>query len=770
MSYEQKYLKYKKKYIELKNLQNVLRENNLKGGYSNTEIDRSQKIISDININNKDEIYLSSTYNPLKSQINKYFDLLDKLLVKTDNMIINMDFINNFNRNIYYDSDNSFSINVDTNNFNNQSIYKIDRLLTSTTNCKIFKLSKTSQLENHRGLLDNLVLKQYFDNIDNYDYLSLEIGRVVKSRKPTDVLTFENNYYKITEEEFNKFNFNDINLKDLLKTNTDDNIFDDEHFDRLYISCKNINAINDFIINLILQKITIDNNFPKNFVKYHNLYITKLSDGKESYCLLMEQIDGTIKNLYDQINTYYAEISILFRYITIVILSEINILLECLKQKEFLFNHTDLKLENVFFKKEQINNDELLESLNNPDNHNIIYSKESKDRLKQFKIVYNNDKYTLYEINNNNLFKYIFLLADFDKSQITYKNIRFYNKESKIDSQSFMKVLLQSSKLLNSSKFVENINNEEIQKLFNRQEFEEKFYDAQEGTKAPKTTETLEDTEDIYTHSSKFKKEYNLIRLSFIKRISELTGINVETEQLILRYNMFPYYTSYDIQTFILSLFTLKKFEFTNENACDKLLSNIFKEYFADWSLLYNIYKDYDWSQLTSKDQKFLYLQNFGYLIKPLMDNESSNISLYNISIFNRADISPLKLSYVNKLYISPFYKLCLSIPICYNKLYTQLTLKQKIKTLTSSIKTFSINPRNTLSEIQELIPLYRTFNIESLDKNRNLFDIYYTGDTDETNKWIIKTNRYSHFRYLYEYDNIKLDDIVKLIIEKFFN
>ena len=70
----------------------------------------------------------------------------------------------------------------------------------------------------------------------------------------------------------------------------------------------------------------------------------------------MDRMDGTIKQLYEFINDKInPEYKIEFiRLVMLNVLLDIQSILEPLKQKEFLFTHTDLKLENVFYVRKEI--------------------------------------------------------------------------------------------------------------------------------------------------------------------------------------------------------------------------------------------------------------------------------------------------------------------------------------------------------------------------------------------------------------------------------
>jgi len=292
IDYKNKYLKYKKKYIDFKKIQEI---NNLKGGYNNIDIDTTTTEFIEQNTINNRCLLLNSNYNPDVNQIKKYFELLDKLLVCSD-FSINIEFLNIFYEYIFNSGkDNVNFINGDTN-------YTIDKIVAITENSEISLLKKKESNPENPNLPKTLILKKYSGiTAKLINYLSLEIGHIIRKPQRSFIPSFQYNYYTMTTSQFNKINYNNISHEDLIKTNTKNNRFDIKNYDYdyLYLSCKNNNAINDFIINIILQKIISDNNFPDNFVKYHNLYISKDSTGTDCYYLIMETLNGTVKDLYD---------------------------------------------------------------------------------------------------------------------------------------------------------------------------------------------------------------------------------------------------------------------------------------------------------------------------------------------------------------------------------------------------------------------------------------------------------------------------------------
>ena len=115
----------------------------------------------------------------------------------------------------------------------------------------------------------------------------------------------------------------------------------------IYLSCRNNDAINDYIINLILQKINDELNDELgnsiNFVKYDNLCVIKVN-GKYKFCILMESMEDSLDNYLNKLTKSPATDKLVLE-----LLQNIEADLNKLKTKEYLFTHTDMKVENIFF-------------------------------------------------------------------------------------------------------------------------------------------------------------------------------------------------------------------------------------------------------------------------------------------------------------------------------------------------------------------------------------------------------------------------------------
>lgn len=665
VKYLNKYLKYKKKY------------NDLKGGYGWTlKYWNDHESFGRTNDDNIKNIIISTEYNKSKEQFHDYKKMLDQLLVHS-NGLINLDFINLFHRKIYYDLTKKFSIVlnklkdrdtgrptdtidiekvIDKPEFNN---YKLSNVYTQTHGNTTILF-----LENKKDETDKKVLK-IFNNINIdinaiKDYLSLEITRI--NNNPVLIgEKFQKNYNHISYDDFQTFNFNMQNHFIKTQNHIQDNI------DYLYLSCKNNDAINDYIINIIIQKIDDNDDCEKiNFVKYHNLFVTEvIVDGVSNwrYCIIMDHFDGTLKNYISKIIARLnpGQKQKLLNYIC----EETEKQLDKIKDPRYLFTHTDMKTENIFYRK----NDE--------------------DELKP----------------------YIYI-ADFDKSSISFKNIRFYND------------ITQSSNQLNRFINTDGI----LGTLFK--------------TDTYSTNNSIKRSINFYyKNDHKYRLSKNFINIT--EAISDT--LLIEFNQLYMRYNNTPYYISFDMVSLILSLFNTKIISQYEKNT-------IIEKYIHKNSVnnLFTTYHD------LADDMN----GDFGLLLKPLFYNfQSIRNTFIFIQSYNKIKYDHLAIEY---LYLSTKNnKIGLSLP------YKPIT----VKAFSSGPTTFYRIDHND-TEIQDKIKLKSNnqFYIKFKDniKDNNII-IDYNIDWDSTAatsfnrpKFIIKTNRYSSIIKLasriFEYEEFIID------------
>ena len=606
LNYEYKFNKYINKY------NNLVKQ---KGGMGYHYKFWNQHIKFNLqNDKNKLNLILNNDYNNNNTQFKEYSNLLKKLLTYENN-VINFDFINNFFRYIYYDVKDQFSIKKILNNNkneyewlnnnNNNNKYNIINSFDS-------KHGNTSILflEN-KNKIDFKVLK-IFNNININinqldDYLSLEIIKIFDNANDmSKIQSFQNNYFEISMKEFNKINFNKI-----------DNFINEQNTNnKLYLCSKNNDAINDFIINIIIQQICEDNNKNINYVKYDNLFVTKINN-EYKYCIIMEKLDGQLNNLENEFSKKDFCNDILYKTI-----DNLNLL----KNKNYLFSHTDMKVENIFYKKEN----------------------------KIFSSLYN------------------FYLADFDKSSISYKCIRFYNIGKNIDNKNTY------------------------------------FFD----------NHTIISNDNKYTISRLYK--------NFQNKINFYTNFPyIEAEQMYMRYNYIPYYMSFDIITLILSLSYYKLFDI-NTNIIQKY---IFDDNDDNENKNKNIYKFNNLRIAYYNFNKNLH-GNFGELLNIYYNYSNNDNKVTFLNNINNLEI--INYDFINCLILSDNNKIILSNSFKPNY--------------------FKVNDNN-----------YYFSNLNNLEDINSIIIEYSNDHTKhdvliKINDEVCKTNRYSYFNNIFDYDNCKIN------------
>jgi hypothetical protein len=315
-----------------------------------------------------------------------------------------------------------------------------------------------------------------------------------------------------------------------------------------------------------------------------------------------------------------------FEYTCLVLINIIYQVFDALlllKQDSYLFFHSDLKIENVFCNTEIIK-----------------ISEESPIRIIR-EYTYNEEKYILFKMNNiptyldggdivrfgklspdgKQITHEVMRLADFDKSSITYRNIRFRN-----DYANFEKYEL-ATKLL--------------------------------GKTIPVTARQVDPNKYDENRGNNF---YN---------IPKITNINVaEFYQFYLRYAYFPYYMEFDFQSFLVSLLrsifggTTIAFDFFNillnnqektkiEEKLRGVISNVLFSYENPISNL----------ELLNNNEKINpYKGNFGDMIEILVFHNQFKFPKFNCIIGNNKHqnsiapkilLSPGGRSYESKIILS---------------------------------------------------------------------------------------------------------------------
>jgi hypothetical protein len=345
-----------------------------------------------INNQNEAHLQLSATYND-KPQHEIYYSELAALL-EYKAFEINMDFISNFYRHVFYDVEGKYAIDLTKGQKNwtmdSDAIqYTITNYHINPThgNTTIVFLKEKAKGEHEHTQPRKKVIKVFNNipcNMDSIrEFLSLEISHI--SPKSRNLLNQYNyiHYDKLNDFDqskdsvsntFNVFNFNhkQYYVPEVSEKNT-----------YVSLSCRNSDPINEYIVNLIIGYVNanLDEDAKIRYVHYDNLFVTRVHtdtnpEGKLCWCLLMDMVDGSLDSLILKQDKQTLSTDTILDY-----LKQAEKLMMPLKTADYLFTHTDMKLENLFYKKKNVNGDEQVE----------IY------------------------------------LADLDKSSITFKGIRFYN-------------------------------------------------------------------------------------------------------------------------------------------------------------------------------------------------------------------------------------------------------------------------------------------------------------------------------------------------------
>ncbi len=728
--YKSKYLKYKTKYLQLKDIQKLKQ---FKGGYGGTKSILKIQNFPEKNNTNESYIYINSDLHTKENSIfTIYNEMLDKLLTMDPiSNVINFDFIDDFHSKIYIDVKNKYQITSNDSGlvFPESWKYEMDgKRLIQTNNSTTIFLKKRGDADG----LGNKVLKIFtgkdaakstiIKNLDDIqDYLSLQIARIqdicpstVSAAAVTDL---QKNYSCISKQTFNeRHNYNELTDDDFLKTNNV-NYFDDpvtsnyvtnleSKLCNLYLSTANNNPINDFIINLLIQKILKDTQLAgksvyNNFVKYDSIFVAQYN-GVYTYFIIMDRLDGDVYSLLEKPNPILSDdtkVEIIHN-----MFNAVENICNILKEKPYLFTHTDLKLENIFYK---LFNDKPLDEMNMSNIHQININGENK--------------------------WIVYYIADFDKSSITYKNIRFYNNSGLIGTESSMYSAFQDISMYNVP-----IQND--------------------------------------------KKQYKIERIV-------PTGLadikNIETEQLYIRYTRFPYYTSFDYVSLILSIAVIAPKEILKRiNPLNK-----FDKYITNSASLINTYNSLVWANPIKK-----YDGDFGTLLVSLITHSRELENNLFTHIIDKKSVPPPNVKKI--LITNREHKLCLSIPfirIEHNNYVpdpTKYTITKIGSFFTSAVTgdsdyMYTLNIKET-DKLYDSIPTYNIFkNIDRYGKSEKetdkelykkilqQYEILFTGDSKTDSilrkqNIIVKTNKYSSalmFTRLYNYDNVDNSHIFSRIV-----
>ena len=489
-----------------------------------------------------------------------------------------------------------------------------------------------------------------------------------------------------------EFNLNNFNMVD----HTIPGVIDGE---RIYLSCRNNNAINDYIINIIIRNIkeTLGENI--NIINYDNIFVTKFIDSSGTsnyyYCIIMDKMDGSFDNLLNLYHTK-SEPEIIENIHNMLTQTENN--LKILKQNDYLFTHTDLKIENIFYK-----------------------------------------------IVNDNLVIY---LGDFDKSSITYHNIRFYND---------IRQTPEYSSLIASQ------------------------MDPLQGIA------TLLSRDDYTTRSYRYRKDASRVNTTFSYRISRfgrvnIASANIETEQLYMRYYNNPYYTSFDIISLFLSLLHYRYeekqlFNLVNLVRIPENKIFIFMTRYMTPDTIKRLTTIYS-SIITN------YNGNFGLIIQPIL--ERSLDELENIRFLYQFNNEPPNI-YINKLYLTYNNKIALSLPYVPTNIRVNETLNNFApnKDATTALYNRLFGSERSSQTIKDIKDRFIT---DIRGPTSDKYIIEYSGDyslakerravsaimKNPLPEYIVITNRYSYRDLLscsmgcvYEWDHLKDPSHLRLLLNE---
>jgi hypothetical protein len=382
-----------------------------------------------------------------------------------------------------------------------------------------------------------------------------------------------------------------------------------------------------------------------------------------------------------------------------------------LKEKPYLFTHTDMKMENVFYKIfETYNEEEYI--LGNNDDGSI-----REIELNEFK-----NKLIVYKIKDDGIDKYIaFYLADYDKASITYNNIRFYNEPKHVNTENFMWALLQDELMFSNRATMEEDN-----------------------------------------------KTYNISRIIGDSKIS-VSVKNIETEQLYMRYSMFPFYVNFDYVSLLISLAIFMSTEQMNT------LDQFSKKYILNYRDLYLFYNRMVWGG--EHDQRIKYNGDFGKMLAPFFVNKNSEgISQYSfLQKYNSSVKDPI----IDRIFISPkTNKLCLTMPFKgiirkgEENVVGQGFINAVASELATNLTSFTKDNIYIIYDKKKTDELYKPYGIEKekyFPEDKTIL-IEYTGDRIDIKDIIfVKTNKYSYRdlvsgKKLYNYDSFSVKNVQNII------
>jgi hypothetical protein len=427
LNYYSKYLKYKNKYINLKNQTGGANNPDLSLGIEGRA--ENQGLQDKVRVN----MILDSRNGKRFDQIDTtiYEPILNNLMKKLPNPVegrpgneeINFDFLNllsAFPLGPYKDV-SIFDIVTDASDvgfkFKNDLRYEIDKLLAGRASGEsktgggdfIFRLTRKTLDRDKRTEVDkdgypkHLVLKLFdLTGSDYKNYSPLNINEVYEGAVG-GIPGYDERYKAYDIDTFNTISldehYNQYFIEETRRT-------------KIYLSCGLDNYQNEIAQNLIIKNILNGTRHNDNLIKYYNFFYNQINfglfnGGKRSYgCILMEEIETTLYHLLihdiELVNNdgFKREFQLYLNA------------LGYLKTNTFRFNHTDLKSQNVFMRKD--------------------------GKL---------------------------LIADLDKSSITYNKIRFFNNQWLSKSIDYATLSAKFQLLDNSDPNLLKINESSVRKI-----------------------------------------------------------------------------------------------------------------------------------------------------------------------------------------------------------------------------------------------------------------------------------------------------------------
>lgn len=428
----------------------------------------------------------------------------------------------------------------------------------------------------------------------------------------------------------------------------------------MYLSTANNDFFNEFIQQLIIYNIlnkykeNHGTDYTENIMKFYNTMVipvvedTTLSETVNYYgCILMEKIDGNLRDyLISSQNENESESNKIKMDKLSTCVNTINDMLLILKNKDYCFNHSDLKIENVF------------------------YRKTGGTNIK-------------------------FILADYDKSSITFNKIRFYNNKFQLSIRDYFENSMGSS--------VFKINVKQDNK-----------------------------------------------KLKFEKK-GEVTLENIQIEQLYLRYSPFPTFSKYDIIMFIASIFfndiTLINNLIRNKgNLLATKYKKLLEKIINITSLKVNNLIVFN--EIYSRTFTKGYNDYNGNYVKLFFNCILTNSFNIYYEYDNSDSLSLLTNKNINLLILTENNKINVSRPLTIDELNNDKFNLEYIESKRTFIGNKSVEYRYTYN-----------YNITNEPITIHIFYTGNVPKLDNTKKIIFKTNRYSSLKLAYEWDYIRINN-----------